>query len=95
MKDEPITMILSNLTWYRADEVLPDPLPEDMTRDEWNRNPQEYLVVNTWGDVMSTSWFNGWNRLPEFDLDTEIHSVVLWAELPDGKDLLKSIPKEA
>lgn len=94
MKDEPITMILSNLTWYRADEVLPDPLPEDMTRDEWEENRQDFLVVTRFGEVFITSYFNGWNRLPDL-LDTEIDTVVLWAELPDGKDLLKNIPKEA
>ena len=96
MKGEPITMILSNLTWYKADEVLPDEYPEDMSLDEWDRTKHTYFVISKRGHFYCTDWFNGWCCNPGFTADVGVwDDIVLWAEAPDGKELLKSIPKEA
>lgn len=96
-EDKAITMILSNITWYRADEVLPDPLPEDT---EWTleySDSHTYLCVLDNGWVTTLCWFNGWNKRPgsESNAETEITDVVLWAELPNGKELLKEVLPDA
>ena len=92
-EDKAITMILSNITWYRADEVLPDKYPEDIEFWAWYNTPHKYLCMDPYGDTETYSWFNGWNKSPgsELNAKTEITDVVLWAELPNGKELLKEV----
>ena len=93
MREEAITMILSNITWYRADEVLPDTLPEDTPWTVEYREHHNYLCVTRSGWVETFCWFNGWNKLPESEnnAETEITDVILWAKLPNGNDLLKEV----
>lgn len=88
-----ITMILSNIAWSRADEVLPDTLPEDT---EWTfeySDSHTYLCVLASGWVTTLCWFNGWNKRPgsKNNAKTEITDVILWAEMPNGKELLKEV----
>ena len=92
-EDKAITMILTNLTWYRADEVLPDTLPEDTPWTIEYSDRYTYLCVLDSGWVTTLRWFNGWNKIPEGEnnAEAEITSVILWAELPNGKDLLKEV----
>ena len=92
-EDKAITMILSNVTWYRADEVLPDTLPEDTPWTIEYSDSHTYLCVMESGWVTDLCWFNGWNKRPgnkNNDI-TEITDVVLWAEMPNGKELLKEV----
>ena len=92
-EDKAITMILSNITWYRADEVLPDTLPEDTPWTIEYSDSHTYLCVMESGWVTDLCWFNGWNKRPgnkNNDI-TEITDVVLWAEMPNGKELLKEV----
>lgn len=92
-EDKAITMILSNLTWYRADEVLPDTLPEDTPWTLEYSDRHTYLCVLNSGWVTTLCWFNGWNKRPESKKNkvSVITDVILWAELPYGKDLLKEV----
>jgi len=90
-EDKAITMILSNLTWYRADEVLPDKYPEDIEFWAWYNTPHTYLCIDHRGDADTYNWFNGWNKSPGQAAETELDTIVLWAEMPNGKDLLKEV----
>ena len=93
-EDKAITMILSNITWYRADEVLPDRLPENTRWTLEYSDRHTYLVVLRSGWVTTLCWFNGWNKRPgnkKTNAANEITSVVLWAELPNGMELLKEV----
>lgn len=94
-EDKAITMILSNITWYRADEVLPDKYPDDIGFWDWHATPHTYLCLDKYGDICTFDWFNGWNRSPEQTRDTELHTVLLWAERPNVEELLKEVLPDA
>lgn len=90
-EDKAITMILSNITWYRADEVLPDQYPEDIEFWAWYNTPHTYLCIDHYGYVETYNWFNGWNTSPGQAAETEVNNIVLWADLPNAKELLKEV----
>jgi len=69
------------LVWHRCEDILPAPVPEDISFSEWIKRGlhRPYLCQMKAGHLALFEWCNGWNCNPGYR-EGENFNVVAWAE---------------